>query len=92
MKKGSRRMPDDLRREYDLAALGPGVRGKYAGRLRGTTLVALKPEVAAAFPTSEAVNEALRAALRAKTVARRSTSARSRAKTTGRGLRKKKGS
>ena len=92
MKKGSRRMPDDLRPEYDLAALGPGIRNKYAGRLRGTTLVALKPEVAAAFPTSEAVNEALRAALRAKTVARRSTSARSRAKATGRGLRKKKGS
>ena len=85
MKKGSRRKPDDLRPEYDLAALGPGVRGKYAGRLRGTTLVALKPEVAAAFPTSEAVNEALRAVLRAKTVARRSTSARSRGKATGRG-------
>ena len=77
-------MPDDLRPEYDLAALGPGVRGKYAGRLRGTTLVALKPAVAAAFPTSEAVNEALRAVLHAKTVARRSTSARSRARATGR--------
>ena len=69
MKKGSRRKSDDLRPEYDLAALGPGVRGKYAGRLKGTTLVALKPEVAAAFPTSEAVNEALRGVLgsRAKT-------------------------
>ena len=85
MKKGSRRMPDDLRPEYDLAALGPGVRGKYAGRLKGTTLVALNPEVAAAFPTSEAVNEALRAVLRAKTVARRATSARRRTKATGRG-------
>ena len=69
MKKGSRRKSDDLRPEYDLAALGPGVRGKYAGRLKGTTLVAVKPEVAAAFPTSEAVNEALRGVLgsRAKT-------------------------
>ena len=85
MKKASRRKPDDLRPEYDLAALGPGVRGKYAGRLRGTTLVALKPEVGAAFPTSEAVNEALRAVLRAKTIARRSGSSRSRAKATGRG-------
>ena len=85
MKKGSRRMPDDLRPEYDFAALGPGVRGKYAGRLKGTTLVALKPEGAAAFPTSEAVNEALRAVLRAKTVARRATSARRRTKATGRG-------
>jgi hypothetical protein len=77
MKKGSRSMPDDLRPEYDLAALGPGVRGKYAGRLKGTTLVALQPEVAAAFPTSEAVNEALRAVLRT-TVVRRSTRARNR--------------
>jgi len=85
MKKGSRHVPDDLRPEYDLAALGPGVRGKYAGRLRGTTLVALKPEVAAAFPTSEAVNEALRAVLRAKTIARRSRSSRIRAKATRRG-------
>ena len=82
MKKGSRSVRDDLRPEYDLATLGPGVRGKYAGRLRGTTLVALKPEVAAAFPTSEAVNEALRAVLRAKPVARRSTPRGSRAKAT----------
>lgn len=73
MKKANRHLPDDLRPEYDVAALGPGVRGKYTGRLRGTTLVALKPEVAEAFPTSEAVNKALRAVLRAKTVARRST-------------------
>jgi hypothetical protein len=80
MKKSSRRTTDDLRAEYDLASLGPGVRGKYAGRLKGTTLVALQPEVAEAFPTSEAVNEALRAVLRATTVVRRSTSARKRAR------------
>ena len=49
MKKGSSRLPDELRPEYDLAMLGPGVRGKYAGRLKGTTLVALQPEVAAAI-------------------------------------------
>ena len=79
MKKGNRRMPDDdLRPEYDLASLGPGVRGKYAGRLNRTTLVALQPEVAEAFPTSEAVNEALRAVLRATTVVRRTASARKR--------------
>jgi hypothetical protein len=90
MKKGSRRVPDDLRPEYDLAELGPGVRGKYAGRLKGTTLVALQPEVAAAFPTSAAVNEALRAVLRARTVVRRSTRPpRSRARTIG-GRRRKK--
>jgi hypothetical protein len=76
MKKASRRLADDMRPEYDLASLGPGVRGKYAGRLKGTTLVALQPEVAAAFPTAEAVNEALRAVLRSSTVNRRSAPAR----------------
>ena len=78
MKKGSRQNPDDLRPEYDLASLGPGVRGKYAERLKGTTLVALQPEVAEAFPTSEAVNEALRAVLRATAVMRRSAPVRKR--------------
>ena len=73
MKKGSRRSSDDLRPEYDLASLGPGVRGKYEGRLKGTTLVALQPEVAAAFPTSEAVNKALRGVLKAVAARRRST-------------------
>jgi hypothetical protein len=52
---------DDLRNEYDFARLGGGVRGKYAERYRaGTNLVRLDPDVAKAFPTEEAVNEALR--------------------------------
>ena len=72
MKKASRRSSDDVRPEYDLAALGPGVRGKYARLLEGTTLVALQPEVAVAFPTATAVNEALRAVLKATAVVRRS--------------------
>jgi hypothetical protein len=71
MKKASRSDSDDLRPEYDLAALGPGIRGKYAARLKGTTLVALRPEVAKAFPTAEAVNEALRAVLKASAAIRR---------------------
>jgi hypothetical protein len=78
MKKGSRQSPDDLRPEYDLASLGPGVRGKYAEQLKGTTLVALEPEIAEAFPTSEAVNEALRAVLKATAVLRRSAPVRRR--------------
>lgn len=78
MKKARRPNSDDLRPEYDLASLGPGVRGKYADRLKGTTLVALRPEVAEAFPTSEAVNEALRAVLRATAVMRRSAPVRKR--------------
>jgi hypothetical protein len=78
MKKASRQSSDDMRPEYDLASLGPGVRGKYAERLKGTTLVALQPEVAEAFPTSEAVNRALRAVLKAPAVRRRSASPRKR--------------
>jgi hypothetical protein len=53
---------DELRPEYDLARLlRNGVQGKYADRYReGTNLVLLAPDVARAFPTEEAVNEALR--------------------------------
>lgn len=57
---------DDLRPEYDLTALlKGGVRGKYAAAFaRGTNLVLLAPDVARAFPTEEAVNEALRLVMR----------------------------
>jgi hypothetical protein len=45
-------------REYDFTN---GVRGKYVERLsHGSNLVLLEPDVAAAFPTSAAVNKALR--------------------------------
>ena len=52
----------DLRPEYNLdELLKKGVRGEYAARFReGTNLVLLAPDVAKAFPTDEAVNEALR--------------------------------
>ncbi len=55
-------MEDDLRPEYDLEKLlKDGVRGKYVERYRaGTNLVRLAPDVAEAFPTEDAVNEALR--------------------------------
>ena len=49
----------DLKAEYDFSK---GIRGKYAQRYaEGTNVVVLAPDVAAAFPTSEAVNTALRA-------------------------------
>lgn len=48
---------DELRPEYDETLLKNGVRGKYAA---GTNIVRLEPDVAAAFPTEETVNEALR--------------------------------
>ena len=52
---------DDLRPEYDASVLSGGVRGKYLERYRsGTNLALLAPDVRAAFPTDEAVNQALR--------------------------------
>jgi len=51
---------DELRREYKREDLGKGVRGKYHARVsKGTNLVLLNEDVAKAFPTTEAVNEAL---------------------------------
>jgi hypothetical protein len=52
---------DDLRPEYDASVLKGGVRGKYLERFRaGTNLALLAPDVRAAFPTDESVNQALR--------------------------------
>jgi hypothetical protein len=59
MKKGPEK--DEPRPEYDASLIRGGVRGKYAERYRsGTNLVWLASDVAAAFPSAEAVNEALR--------------------------------
>ncbi|HET9359172.1 MAG TPA: hypothetical protein VFO58_05455 [Vicinamibacterales bacterium] len=64
MKKTSRILIDDMRPEYDFASMKGGVRGKYARRAReGTNVVLIEPEVADAFPTDEAVNEALKGVL-----------------------------
>ncbi len=53
-----------MRAEHDFANMKGGVRGKYAKLYRaGSNLVLLDPEVYKAFPTSKAVNEALRAVL-----------------------------
>ena len=52
---------DDLRPEYDFFTLPGGIRGKHSDRFpSGTTLIALDEDVAKAFPTAAAVNEALR--------------------------------
>ncbi len=62
MKDETKLEGDELRAEYDMGILlRDGVRGKYADRYRqGTNLVHLAPDVADAFPTEDAVNEALR--------------------------------
>lgn len=58
MKKA--RDQDEMRSEYKREDLGTGVRGKYYEAYKeGHNLVLLKPEVAKAFPSEEAVNEAL---------------------------------
>ncbi len=61
MKKDVDELEDELRPEYDFAAMQGGVRGKYVQRYRsGTNLVLLDPDIARAFPNDKSVNEALR--------------------------------
>ncbi len=51
-----------MRAEYDIRG---GVRGKYYERYRrGTNVVVLEPDIAAVFPDSESVNQALRLLIR----------------------------
>jgi len=61
-KKAEQNFNDELRPEYDFSQVKGGIRGKYAQRYQeeGTNLVLLAPDVAEAFPSDEAVNEALR--------------------------------
>lgn len=61
MKMANSEVVDELRPEYDETVLQGGVRGKYVKRYNeSTNVVLLAPDVAAAFPNSESVNEALR--------------------------------
>jgi len=58
-------LDDDLRPDYDAAVLKNGIRGKYVQRYKaGTNIIVLDPDVSAAFPDSQAVNEALRMLLK----------------------------
>jgi hypothetical protein len=64
MSKSPRSSDPDTRDEYDFSN---GVRGKYAGRFReGSNVVVLDPEIAAEFPSSEEVNNALRVVLKTR--------------------------
>jgi hypothetical protein len=67
MKKNAKqRRNGDMRPEYDFASMKGGIRGKYYERYRkGSNIVLLDPDVAKAFPTEGAVNEALRGILSA---------------------------
>jgi len=63
---------EEMAAEYDFASLGKPERGKYYERVRqGSNLVLLDPDVSEAFPTAEAVNDALRSLIEiARTVKR----------------------
>ena len=64
MKKTIPTLTDDLRPEYDFASMKGGIRGKYLRRVReATNIVLIEPEVTDAFPTEQAVNEALKGVL-----------------------------
>ncbi len=65
---------DDMRPEYEFD-YSRAVRGKYYRRLlkEGANLVVLEPDVAKAFRSSAAVNEALRSLLRMSEATRRLT-------------------
>ena len=71
-KKSKGEKADDLRQEYDLRELRrDGVQGKYADRFReGTNIVLLDRDVAKAFPSDKAVNEALRLVIQLKKLPR----------------------
>lgn len=65
----------DMRDEYRREDLGKGVRGKYFTRYRkGTNIVLLDDAVAEAFPTAQAVNDALLGLLALTEKTRRITS------------------
>ena len=68
MKKNSINPPDDyeLNDEYDLSRMTILPKGRFDPKHRiGKNVIVLEPDVAQAFPTDEAVNEALRLLVKA---------------------------
>jgi hypothetical protein len=65
MPKQNNRDDYELRDEYDFSKMSIVAKGRYAPERRaGKNEVLLAPDVAQAFPSDEAVNEALRLVLR----------------------------
>jgi hypothetical protein len=62
MKKDKTAMADELRPEYDLKSLEVRRLGPHRKSFGG--VIRLEPDVAAMFPSAEAVNEALRFLIR----------------------------
>ena len=64
MKKQNDPNDYDLRDEYDLSKMTILPKGRFAPERRaGKNVILLAPDIAEAFPTDEAVNEALRLVL-----------------------------
>jgi hypothetical protein len=74
MKAKSPALPDDMRPEYHFD-YSTAVRGKYYHRImrEGANVAVLEPDVAKAFRSSAAVNEALRSLLQISATTRRLT-------------------
>jgi hypothetical protein len=69
-----KKVEDDMRAEYKRSDFAKLERGKfYKEAVKGTAVVLLDPALAKAFPSSEAVNEALRGLLTLATSATRIT-------------------
>jgi hypothetical protein len=65
MKKADRKSASRLRSKYGFASVEDVVRSLYLKPYRArTNLILLDPELAKAFPTEDAVNDALRSFLR----------------------------
>jgi hypothetical protein len=96
MKNTNPNPANGMRAEYDFASMAGGVRGKYVRRMRaGTNVVMIEPEVADAFPTERAVNEALKGVLNTARAVRsagglpnRAVQEQSRAKSSAKSLKK----
>lgn len=83
-KKRAAKRTSEMRAEYDLSTLTGRVQGKhYAAATAGVAMVLLESDIAEAFPTGRAVNEALRSVLSAKS---RATPANKALQPTGRGV------
>jgi hypothetical protein len=81
--KAVREASEDLKPEY-VFDYSKAKKNPYAARLKGRTVaVVLEPDVAAAFPSSKAVNRQLRAVVRAIPRRSRTTSRRRGGRTRG---------
>ena len=77
--KKTKTSSDELRADYKLSDLKKLERGKYYERVKASSnVVALDPDVAAVFPNSDAVNQALHSLIEVGTRVSRLTSASNR--------------